>query len=306
MDVFEAWSNRFLSVCELHLRARIGGMRAEQAEESLSTNHWLMPMLFSEVERHGAAYGRETGRALHAVKSAKAAVSPFLGPTSRSDGSAQPFDKAVAELRAACEEFRAALAADIARTCWRRRSPAHSTEDTPELPSRISTNRLRLCGIAATSCGPFSPTQRPLSLLDDAISRHIRHKTLRVVHRLLGLCSEVRASFPRVSERAAEALSKRAAEGLLIWKTSRVGVSRNSLSRPPRIDKPADRFRNFSVRPKNELDANGGNARCNVSFDADGDSVAARFAAMLGLQLDEMVKAVAEIRAYLADLRAAL
>jgi hypothetical protein len=117
MDVFETWSNRFLSVCELHLRARIGGMRAEQAEESLSTNHWLMPMLFSEVERHGAAYGRETGRALHAVKSAKAAVSPFLGPTSRSDGSAQPFDKAVAELRAACEEFRAALAADIARTC---------------------------------------------------------------------------------------------------------------------------------------------------------------------------------------------
>jgi hypothetical protein len=115
MDVFEAWSNRFLSVCDVHLRARVGGTQAERAAESLSTNHWLMPMLFSEVERNQTAYSRETERALRSVKTAKAAVSPFLGPNSLSDGSSQPFDKAVEALRAACERFCAALTADIER-----------------------------------------------------------------------------------------------------------------------------------------------------------------------------------------------
>jgi hypothetical protein len=102
-------------VCDLHLRARVGGTQAEQAAESLSTNHWLMPMLFSEVERNKAAYSRETERALRSVKTAKAVVSPFLGPTSSQDDASQRFDTAIEALRMACERFCAALAADIER-----------------------------------------------------------------------------------------------------------------------------------------------------------------------------------------------
>ncbi|WP_050455862.1 hypothetical protein [Candidatus Burkholderia verschuerenii] len=63
----------------------------------------------------GRAYSRETARALHGVKCAKAAVSQFLGPANQSSGCSPSFDNAVAELQTACERFRAALAADIER-----------------------------------------------------------------------------------------------------------------------------------------------------------------------------------------------
>ncbi len=115
LNVFDAWSKRILMVCELHLRAENDEAAADRATPSLSTNHWLLPMLFSELERQATGASRRTLRALQNVKVAKSNVAPFLNPAQRAEQHARAFGDATARLQEACERFHDALTEDVNR-----------------------------------------------------------------------------------------------------------------------------------------------------------------------------------------------
>ncbi|WP_250469830.1 hypothetical protein [Caballeronia sp. GAFFF2] len=115
LNVFDVWSKRILMVCELHLRAENDEAAADRATPSLSTNHWLLPMLFSELERQATGASRRTLRALQNVKVAKSNVAPFLNPAQRAEQHARAFGDATARLQEACERFHDALTEDVNR-----------------------------------------------------------------------------------------------------------------------------------------------------------------------------------------------
>jgi hypothetical protein len=121
LDIFDAWSKRFLGVCQMHLGVCEGRTRFADAMDSIAASHWILPELFARL-RHcvdDGVSGGEAGRPFPefaAVGRAKAAVEPFLNPTRLSPAHADELRNYIAVLDVACALFREAVGAiDSAR-----------------------------------------------------------------------------------------------------------------------------------------------------------------------------------------------
>ncbi|WP_277188628.1 hypothetical protein [Caballeronia sp. BR00000012568055] len=118
LDIFDAWSKRFLGVCQMLLGVCEGRTRFADAMDSIAASHWILPELFARLS-HCADDGASGGEARRpfpefaAVARAKGAVEPFLSPARLSPAHADELRDSIAALNVACALFREAVAGRI-------------------------------------------------------------------------------------------------------------------------------------------------------------------------------------------------